>query len=114
MNKIKKAITFVPVLYKNAPRGNSEAMVRHIVEFETVERKNPITIPQGRKYFMVLREISYKATKAGKHDDVIIDLDKSISEWGGVRTPYHRETYGLDRNGRRKSLSDTNRGKFGV
>lgn len=111
--KTKQAKSFVPILYKNAPRLNSEAFVRHIVEFET-GRGNPITPPKARQYFMVLREISHKATKAGKHDGVIIDLDKSISEWGGVDTPYHRETYGMDRNGRRKSLADSHRGKFGV
>jgi hypothetical protein len=111
MKTKKKAVRFVPVLYKNAPRLNPQAFVRYIVEFET-GRRNPITIPQARHLFTVLRQISHKATKAGKHQDVIIDLDISIGEWGGVETPYHRETYGMNRG--KKSIADTFRGKFGV
>src|SRR5260221_5155641 len=90
MKKVKKAIRFVPFLYKNAPRLVAQAFPRYIVKFETEERKNPITLPQGRQFFVALREMSRKATNDGRHQDVIIDLDYSLSEWGGVDTPYHR------------------------
>ena len=101
-----KKVQFKPWSYRNAPRLLSKAFSRYIAEREGVS----LTI--ASRYFLQLREISHKAQKEGRLSNMIIDLDKSLGEWGGVETPYHRESYGLDRKGR-KPVAETYRGKFG-
>lgn len=104
-----KKKSFVPKLYLNAPRRTKDGFVRYIIEFED-SRGNRRTKPEANSYFQALVQMSRKAEKECRPDDVIIDHDPHTGEWGGRETPYHCESYNMRRG--KKSIVDTYRGKF--